>query len=229
MSSSELESTRQGVAGGRRAGRARRRAGQAAGRGPGEAGRGGAARPTEAKELSETAERGRGAAGGANAPRWTNSARSWPSSATRPRWPTGSSPRSRWPAGTASVTRSRRGKSNPVRLAKGLKGAAKPVKRPIAPKRKPVAGGQAKDERPRRRLPGHHLDQDARRRLVQAQAVPRPDRPQHPPAPHGGGDRRAARRGAAALRVAADHRLHPARLRQGAAAGGAPPARWSSR
>jgi hypothetical protein len=41
------------------------------------------------------------------------------------------------------------GKSNPVRLAKGLKGATRPVKRPIAPKRRPVAGGgQAKDERP---------------------------------------------------------------------------------
>ncbi|WP_246064043.1 hypothetical protein [Nonomuraea longispora] len=41
------------------------------------------------------------------------------------------------------------GKSNPVRLAKGLRGAAKPVKRPTAPKRRPVAGaGKAKDERP---------------------------------------------------------------------------------
>ncbi|MEV0594259.1 glycosyltransferase [Nonomuraea cavernae] len=41
------------------------------------------------------------------------------------------------------------GKNNPVRLAKGLKGAAKPVKRPSAPKRAPVAGGRrAKDERP---------------------------------------------------------------------------------
>lgn len=41
------------------------------------------------------------------------------------------------------------GKSNPVRLARGLKGAAKPVKRPIAPKRAPVGGGaKAKDERP---------------------------------------------------------------------------------
>ncbi|MFG6199214.1 hypothetical protein [Nonomuraea sp. JJY05] len=40
------------------------------------------------------------------------------------------------------------GKSNPVRLAKGLRGAAKPVKRPIAPKRKPPAAAKAKDERP---------------------------------------------------------------------------------
>ncbi|MGR6923338.1 hypothetical protein ACU635_54550 [[Actinomadura] parvosata] len=41
------------------------------------------------------------------------------------------------------------GKSNPVRLARGLKGAAKPVKRPTAPKRKPIAGtAQPKDERP---------------------------------------------------------------------------------
>ena len=40
------------------------------------------------------------------------------------------------------------GKSNPMRLAKGLKGATRPVKRPVAPKRKPVAGGQAKEERP---------------------------------------------------------------------------------
>ncbi|MEV4801254.1 hypothetical protein AB0K18_14710 [Nonomuraea sp. NPDC049421] len=41
------------------------------------------------------------------------------------------------------------GKSNPVRLAKGLKGAAKPVKRPSAPKRKPVAtANKPKDERP---------------------------------------------------------------------------------
>ncbi|MEV0825821.1 hypothetical protein [Nonomuraea rubra] len=41
------------------------------------------------------------------------------------------------------------GKSNPVRLAKGLRGAAKPVKRPSAPKRKPVAGAaKPKDERP---------------------------------------------------------------------------------
>ena len=40
------------------------------------------------------------------------------------------------------------GKSNPVRLARELKGATKPVRRPTAPKRKPVAGGQAKDERP---------------------------------------------------------------------------------
>ncbi|WP_336208405.1 hypothetical protein [Nonomuraea sp. LPB2021202275-12-8] len=40
------------------------------------------------------------------------------------------------------------GKSNPVRLAKELKGATKPVKRPTAPKRKPVAGGKARDERP---------------------------------------------------------------------------------
>ncbi|MBF8189911.1 hypothetical protein ITP53_30130 [Nonomuraea sp. K274] len=42
----------------------------------------------------------------------------------------------------------RTGKSNPVRLAKGLRGAAKPVKRPVAPKRKPVGAGKAKDERP---------------------------------------------------------------------------------
>ncbi|MCA2221197.1 hypothetical protein [Nonomuraea aurantiaca] len=43
----------------------------------------------------------------------------------------------------------RSGKSNPVRLARGLKGAAKPVKRPTAPKRKPVAAAaQGKDERP---------------------------------------------------------------------------------
>ncbi|MFI7126652.1 hypothetical protein ACIBQ1_13235 [Nonomuraea sp. NPDC050153] len=40
------------------------------------------------------------------------------------------------------------GKSNPVRLARGLRGAAKPVKRPIAPKRKPLAVAKAKDERP---------------------------------------------------------------------------------
>ncbi|MGW4962829.1 hypothetical protein ACWEPL_36890 [Nonomuraea sp. NPDC004186] len=40
------------------------------------------------------------------------------------------------------------GKSNPVRLAKGLRGAAKPVKRPIAPKRKPPTAAKAKDERP---------------------------------------------------------------------------------
>ncbi|RVX47828.1 hypothetical protein EDD27_10780 [Nonomuraea polychroma] len=41
------------------------------------------------------------------------------------------------------------GKSNPVRLAKGLRGAAKPVKRPTAPKRKPVAPVKpGKDERP---------------------------------------------------------------------------------
>ncbi|MFI6791163.1 hypothetical protein ACIBG4_27915 [Nonomuraea sp. NPDC050383] len=42
----------------------------------------------------------------------------------------------------------RSGKSNPVLLAKGLKGAAKPVKRPSAPKRRPVAVQRAKDERP---------------------------------------------------------------------------------
>ncbi|MEV1168316.1 hypothetical protein AB0J09_07785, partial [Nonomuraea sp. NPDC049784] len=40
------------------------------------------------------------------------------------------------------------GKSNPVRLAKGLRGAAKPVKRPIAPKRRPPAAVKPKDERP---------------------------------------------------------------------------------
>ncbi|NRQ38224.1 hypothetical protein HII36_41300 [Nonomuraea sp. NN258] len=40
------------------------------------------------------------------------------------------------------------GKSNPVRLARGLKGAAKPVKRPSAPKRKPVTPAKAGDERP---------------------------------------------------------------------------------
>ncbi|WP_312888133.1 hypothetical protein [Nonomuraea rhodomycinica] len=40
------------------------------------------------------------------------------------------------------------GRSNPVLLAKGLKGAAKPVKRPTAPKRRPVAVQRAKDERP---------------------------------------------------------------------------------
>ncbi|MEV0997769.1 hypothetical protein [Nonomuraea sp. NPDC050202] len=41
------------------------------------------------------------------------------------------------------------GKSNPVRLAKGLRGAAKPVKRPVAPKRRPVAGSaKPRDERP---------------------------------------------------------------------------------
>ncbi|WP_346105972.1 glycosyltransferase family A protein [Nonomuraea maheshkhaliensis] len=40
------------------------------------------------------------------------------------------------------------GKSNPVRLARGLKGAAKPVKRPSAPKRRPVAAVKPKDERP---------------------------------------------------------------------------------
>ncbi|MFB4292788.1 hypothetical protein ACBI99_34445 [Nonomuraea sp. ATR24] len=40
------------------------------------------------------------------------------------------------------------GKSNPVRLAKELKGAARPVKRPTAPKRKPVAAARAQDERP---------------------------------------------------------------------------------
>ncbi|WP_308250945.1 hypothetical protein [Nonomuraea rhizosphaerae] len=40
------------------------------------------------------------------------------------------------------------GKSNPVRLARGLKGAAKPVKRPSAPKRRPIPVVKAKDERP---------------------------------------------------------------------------------
>jgi hypothetical protein len=42
------------------------------------------------------------------------------------------------------------GKSNPLLLAKGLKGAAKPVKRPTAPKRRPVArqAAQVKEERP---------------------------------------------------------------------------------
>ncbi|MGW0804966.1 hypothetical protein [Nonomuraea sp. NPDC002799] len=40
------------------------------------------------------------------------------------------------------------GKNNPVRLARGLKGAAKPVKRPIAPKRRPPAALKAADERP---------------------------------------------------------------------------------
>ncbi|MGP4093807.1 hypothetical protein [Nonomuraea sp. KM90] len=40
------------------------------------------------------------------------------------------------------------GKSNPVRLARGLRGAAKPVKRPTAPKRRPVAAAKAKEERP---------------------------------------------------------------------------------
>lgn len=41
------------------------------------------------------------------------------------------------------------GKSNPARLVKGLKGAAKPVKRPTAPKRRPVAtGGKAAADRP---------------------------------------------------------------------------------
>ncbi|GAA3218346.1 hypothetical protein [Nonomuraea helvata] len=40
------------------------------------------------------------------------------------------------------------GKSNPVRLAKGLKGAAKPVKRPTAPTRRPPAPVKPKDERP---------------------------------------------------------------------------------
>jgi hypothetical protein len=41
------------------------------------------------------------------------------------------------------------GKSNPVRLAKELKGAAKPVKRPTAPKRKPVVTTtRPKDEKP---------------------------------------------------------------------------------
>ncbi|MFI6599899.1 hypothetical protein ACIBHX_26960 [Nonomuraea sp. NPDC050536] len=40
------------------------------------------------------------------------------------------------------------GKKNPVRLAKGLRTAAKPVKRPVAPKRKPVAAAQVKDDRP---------------------------------------------------------------------------------
>ncbi|MGW2146391.1 hypothetical protein ACWCOT_18950 [Nonomuraea bangladeshensis] len=40
------------------------------------------------------------------------------------------------------------GKSNPVRLAKGLRTAAKPVKRPSAPKRKPVTPVAGKEERP---------------------------------------------------------------------------------
>lgn len=41
------------------------------------------------------------------------------------------------------------GKSNPVRLVKEIKGAAKPVKRPSAPKRKPVATqARPKDDRP---------------------------------------------------------------------------------
>ncbi|WP_084960865.1 hypothetical protein [Thermoactinospora rubra] len=39
------------------------------------------------------------------------------------------------------------GKSNPVRLAKGLRTAAKPVKRPAAPKRKPIPVAR-KDDRP---------------------------------------------------------------------------------
>lgn len=39
------------------------------------------------------------------------------------------------------------GKNNPMRLARGLKGAAKPVKRPIAPKRRPVAALSLKQER----------------------------------------------------------------------------------
>ncbi|MEV4899563.1 hypothetical protein AB0K48_60625, partial [Nonomuraea sp. NPDC055795] len=40
------------------------------------------------------------------------------------------------------------GKSNPVRLAKGIKGAAKAAPRPVAPKRKPVAAADQKAERP---------------------------------------------------------------------------------
>ncbi|MEO3871815.1 hypothetical protein ABGB18_23625 [Nonomuraea sp. B12E4] len=40
------------------------------------------------------------------------------------------------------------GKSNPIRLAKGLRGASRPVKRPIAPKRKPVSATRAKEDRP---------------------------------------------------------------------------------
>ncbi|MFF0862568.1 hypothetical protein ACFYUV_12505 [Nonomuraea sp. NPDC003560] len=40
------------------------------------------------------------------------------------------------------------GRNNPMRLAKGLKGAAKPVKRPSAPKRRPVAVQGAKEARP---------------------------------------------------------------------------------
>ncbi|WP_246267504.1 hypothetical protein [Nonomuraea typhae] len=40
------------------------------------------------------------------------------------------------------------GKSNPVRLAKGIKGAAKAAPRPVAPKRRPVPAEQQRDERP---------------------------------------------------------------------------------
>jgi hypothetical protein len=40
------------------------------------------------------------------------------------------------------------GKNNPVRLARGIRTAAKPVKRPVAPKRRQLPSIKAKDERP---------------------------------------------------------------------------------
>jgi hypothetical protein len=52
------------------------------------------------------------------------------------RWKLSSMQLARWSRlGDALKT----GKSNPVRLAKGLRGAARPAKRPVAPKRQPVA------------------------------------------------------------------------------------------
>ncbi|WP_344841899.1 hypothetical protein [Nonomuraea dietziae] len=75
------------------------------------------------------------------------------------------------------------GKSNPVRLAKGLKGAAKPVKRPVAPKRKPIAVTAQKDDRPGAAFQATSTTRTVEGRSVRLKPFRIPTGTQHPPAP----------------------------------------------
>ncbi|GGS60764.1 hypothetical protein GCM10010156_19360 [Planobispora rosea] len=80
------------------------------------------------------------------------------------RWKLSSVQMARWSRiGDAIKT----GKSNPVRLARGLRGAAKPAKRPVAPKRQPVA--QPKSEA--RQVPGAAFQATATTRTVGGKSV----------------------------------------------------------
>jgi hypothetical protein len=61
------------------------------------------------------------------------------------------------------------GKSNPVRLAKGLRGAARPAKRPVAPQRREIAAARSAPEAPP--APGAAFQATTATRMVEGTAV----------------------------------------------------------
>ncbi|MGW0068425.1 hypothetical protein ACWDUI_13285, partial [Streptosporangium sandarakinum] len=80
----------------------------------------------------------------------------------------------RWKLSSVQVARWSRlgdaiktGKSNPVRLARGLRGAAKPAKRPVAPKRQPIPVTKKTD----RQVPGASFQATTSTRVIGGASV----------------------------------------------------------